>query len=177
MATQNDGGNKKKTARDKPGAKASAEPAAVKKPVRPRRKPGQSTAKSSAGSARKQKAKNSSPTPKSQTAGSGGTAEKAEANGKTGNIADHLWHLVAMTAFMLIADIVLVFLLFPLAVIQLIVVMIDDKPNEEVESVLLVIKAYIIQCLHFMIFRTREMPFPFSPLPKPDRPASRVFSD
>ena len=75
--------------------------------------------------------------------------------------------------FRLLGIILFTFLLIPvywlfifLVALQYIIVLVENKPNDELKFFSNSLKAYVIQTLDYMSFSNDTLPFPFSPFPK-----------
>ncbi len=84
---------------------------------------------------------------------------------QTGNVADKIWRLMAMTAFAFIANFAL-FAIVVLSAMQFVVVFMEDKPNKEVQSLVKKLEGYLSETISFLAYKTDVMPFPFSSFPK-----------
>jgi high-affinity Fe2+/Pb2+ permease len=84
---------------------------------------------------------------------------------QTGNIADKIWRLIAMTAFAFIGNFALLAIVV-LSAMQFVVVFMEDKPNKEVQSIVTKLEKYLSQIFSFLSYKTDVMPFPFSGFPK-----------
>ena len=71
-----------------------------------------------------------------------------------------------MILFGIVGYAVLLFVFF-LAVVQFILVVINGAKNENLCRLASRINSYLTQILDFLSFTTDNVPFPFSPLPKP----------
>ena len=167
MATQADDSKGKKTTRKKAASSSRSRGRTAKKPATNSRKKKasatQTHSKTSVG------AETIAAARQSEQSRSSETNSTISAAGENHSIGDHVWRLIAIVAFALIAYIVLPFVLFPLAAFQFFVIIFDSKPNEELQAILDIVRDYLVECLDFVIFRSDEMPFPFSPLPTSGR--------
>ena len=78
----------------------------------------------------------------------------------------HWQRALYMVLFAIIAYIILWFLLF-LALVQFLLVIINDTENDNLCQFTTRLNAYLLEILAFLSFAKAEVPFPFSPLPRP----------
>ena len=79
-------------------------------------------------------------------------------------VADLIWRLVAMVTFAIIANFGFIAYLV-LASMQYVVVVITDKPNEELKGFMTRVASYLAEIFAYLRFDTDNMPFPFSEFP------------
>lgn len=82
-------------------------------------------------------------------------------------ISDKIWRLIAMVAFALIAYFGFIALVV-LAAMQYIVVLVADKPNQELRKFMGRLIAYLKDIYDYLSYARDEMPFPFSAFPEED---------
>lgn len=77
----------------------------------------------------------------------------------------NLWLRALFMLLMILAYQISVTLLFILAVIQFLIVLVNDAPNPRLMSFGRSLGTYLKQIVHFLSFATEEAPFPFSNWP------------
>lgn len=80
----------------------------------------------------------------------------------------NLWMRALFMLLMILAYQVSVTLLFILAVIQFLIVLVNDAPNTRLMSFGRSVGSYLKQVVQFLTFATEEVPFPFSDWPAGD---------
>lgn len=76
-----------------------------------------------------------------------------------------LWMRALFMLLMMLAYQVSITLLFILALIQFLIVLLNDAPNARVVSFGRSVGTYLKQVVQFLTFGTEEVPFPFSDWP------------
>jgi len=86
-------------------------------------------------------------------------------NGQTTTGTRTLWIRALFMLLMVLAYQVSITLLVILALIQFLVVLVSDAPNERLARFGRSLGTYLKQVVHFLAFSTEEAPFPFSDWP------------
>lgn len=86
-------------------------------------------------------------------------------NAQTNTGARNLWMRALFMLLMMLAYQVSVTLLFILAVIQFLIVLLNDAPNARLMDFGRSVGTYLKQVVQFLTFATEEAPFPFSDWP------------
>ena len=80
----------------------------------------------------------------------------------------NLWIRALFMLLMMLAYQVSVTLLFILAVVQFVIVLVNDAPNPRLMTFGRNVGTYLKQVVQFLCFTTEEAPFPFSDWPSQD---------
>jgi len=78
--------------------------------------------------------------------------------------------LLLMVLFGICASIAL-WVVWLVAAAQFLFSLITGRTNENIDRFAVVLVAYLGEIFSFLVYQTEERPFPFSPLPDPDRGA------